>query len=55
MLIPSSAGAAAPRTDTLLEWYDITATTIGVITGSQQAVGRRAALAALSRWRGRQL
>jgi hypothetical protein len=42
ILIPSSAAGAAPRTDTLLEWYDVTAATIGVITGPQQVTSSRA-------------
>ena len=41
VLNPSPAEAAAPRVDTLLEWYDLTATTIGVITGPQQVTNSR--------------
>jgi hypothetical protein len=41
LLIPSSARAAAPKIDTLLEWYDVTASTIGVITGPQQVTNSR--------------
>ncbi|MCU7725453.1 vanadium-dependent haloperoxidase [Actinoplanes sp. KI2] len=41
VLIPSSADAAAAPADTLLEWYDLTAATIGVITGPQQVTNSR--------------
>ncbi|MGI5242185.1 vanadium-dependent haloperoxidase [Dactylosporangium sp. CA-139066] len=52
VLIPSPAGAAAPRLDTLLEWYDRTATTIGVITGPQQVTNSRTwAVAWIAAWR----
>jgi hypothetical protein len=51
-LNPSPAGAATPRTDTLLEWYDLTATTIGVITGPQQVTNSRTwAIAWSAAWR----
>ena len=52
VLIPSSADAVAPRADTLLEWYDLTATTIGVITGPQQVTNSRTwAIAWIAAWR----
>jgi PAP2 superfamily len=52
LLIPSTAEAAAPGTDTLLEWYDLTATTIGVITGPQQVTNSRTwAIAWIAAWR----
>lgn len=41
VLSPARAGAAAPPTETLIEWYDLTAATIGVITGSQQVTNSR--------------
>ena len=51
VLSPSPAGAA-PRVDTLLEWYDRTATTIGVITGPQQVTNSRTwAVAWIAAWR----
>jgi hypothetical protein len=51
VLIPSPA-EAAPRTDTLVEWYDLTATTIGVITGPQQVTNSRTwAVAWIAGWR----
>ncbi|MFG2037297.1 vanadium-dependent haloperoxidase [Dactylosporangium sp. NPDC048998] len=46
------AGAAAPRLDPVLEWYDLTASTIGVITGPQQVTSTRAwAVAWIAAWR----
>lgn len=52
VLIPSSADATGPRVDTLLEWYDLTATTIGVITGPQQVTNSRTwAVAWIAAWR----
>ncbi|WP_433379546.1 vanadium-dependent haloperoxidase [Actinoplanes sp. CA-142083] len=52
VLSPSSAGAAAPRADTLLEWYDLNASTIGVITGPQQVTNSRTwAIAWIAAWR----
>ena len=51
VLTPSPADAA-PRVDTLLEWYDLTATTIGVITGPQQVTNSRTwAIAWIAAWR----
>ncbi|MFI5908545.1 vanadium-dependent haloperoxidase [Dactylosporangium sp. NPDC051541] len=41
VLIPAPAGASVPKADTLLEWYDVTAATIGVITGPQQVTNSR--------------
>jgi hypothetical protein len=49
--LPASA-TAAPRVDTLLEWYDRTAATIGVITGPQQVTNSRTwAIAWIAAWR----
>ncbi|MFB9411321.1 vanadium-dependent haloperoxidase [Dactylosporangium matsuzakiense] len=41
VLTPSPAGAAGPGVDTLLEWYDVTAAAVGVITGPQQVTNSR--------------
>jgi PAP2 superfamily len=52
VLIPAPADAAATKPDTLLDWYDITATTIGVITGPQQVTNSRTwAVAWIAAWR----
>jgi hypothetical protein len=41
VVFPSFADAGTPRADTLLDWYDLTATTIGTITGPQQVTNSR--------------
>ncbi|AEV86392.1 phosphoesterase PA-phosphatase [Actinoplanes sp. SE50] len=54
VLAPSAeaAGAADGRNDTLLDWYDLTATTIGVVTGPQQVTNSRTwAIAWIAAWR----
>ncbi|GAA1541583.1 vanadium-dependent haloperoxidase [Dactylosporangium maewongense] len=41
LTLPGRAEAAGGRVDTLLEWYDLTAATVGVITGPQQVTNSR--------------